>query len=418
MVGGMFNGLLAPVLFKRVIEFNVAIFLACLLRPTMKEEGWTDAFLANTLEQKKPQQKSHGKGKPSAAVHVDDAPSYSTPLDFALPLVVLVALLLAVFIGGEQVTMMFGAYGVALAVACFYLARPIRFGLAIGAVLLVHAAYQWHHDQSILADRSYFGIIRVQTKAQKIEGVPHLYNQLIHGHINHGMNFHQPEKAQDRRNPKKDFSRLATTYYHRFGPAGRVMEKFNWNKDGAQNTYHADARMPLSLLGAFAADLTGTPVPLSTMVDLWSEPPFATIGLGTGTMASYARPYQHCHYYEIDNHIRRLSLPDAGQETRRRGAGPHGRRPPAHGPAVQEPSRGSRVRWRTGQLLSYDGGRRLQLRRHPGAPDHPPGPAALFREADGGRHPVRAHVQPLRQSAAGGGRRRQGPGLCLPDRQR
>jgi len=44
----------------------------------------------------------------------------------------------------------------------------------------------------------------------------------------------------------------------------------------------------------------------------WSEPPFATIGLGTGTMASYARPFQHMHFYEIDNHIVRLSLPKAG----------------------------------------------------------------------------------------------------------
>jgi hypothetical protein len=45
------------------------------------------------------------------------------------------------------------------------------------------------------------------------------------------------------------------------------------------------------------------------LVDLWSEPPYATIGLGTGTMAAYGRPYQHVHYYEIDNHVRRLSLP-------------------------------------------------------------------------------------------------------------
>ena len=45
----------------------------------------------------------------------------------------------------------------------------------------------------------------------------------------------------------------------------------------------------------------------------WSEPPIATIGLGTGTMASYGRPYQQVHFYEIDNQILRfsLTLPDA-----------------------------------------------------------------------------------------------------------
>src|SRR5262249_27306509 len=33
VVGGMFNALLAPVLFVRVIEYTLALVLACLLRP-------------------------------------------------------------------------------------------------------------------------------------------------------------------------------------------------------------------------------------------------------------------------------------------------------------------------------------------------------------------------------------------------
>jgi hypothetical protein len=59
-------------------------------------------------------------------------------------------------------------------------------------------------------------------------------------------------------------------------------------------------RMPASIVGY-------GPNPWSQLVNLWSEPPYAVIGLGTGTMASYARPYQQLHYYEIDNHIRRFS---------------------------------------------------------------------------------------------------------------
>src|SRR5262249_53400042 len=80
------------------------------------------------------------------------------------------------------------------------------------------------------------------------------------------------------------------------------------------NIYQADARMPASLVGAAANALGTSNLPLGQFIDLWSEPPYAIIGLGTGTMASYSRPYQHCHYYEIDNHIRRLSLPvDTGK---------------------------------------------------------------------------------------------------------
>src|SRR4029453_193887 len=54
--------------------------------------------------------------------------------------------------------------------------------------------------------------------------------------------------------------------------------------------------------------LMGNRRPVEKIGKFWSKPAFATIGLGTGTMASYARPYQHCHYYEIDNNVKRLSL--------------------------------------------------------------------------------------------------------------
>ncbi len=129
----------------------------------------------------------------------------------------------------------------------------------------------------------------------------------MHGSTNHGMNFLEPDEGLG--DPTKDYSRLATTYYHRLGPAGRVMELFNWFPNSPDNVYYADARMPAAIVGNLLGDLQAGPLPLASFVNLWSEPPFATIGLGTGTMASYGRPYQHVHYYEIDNQIRKLSLP-------------------------------------------------------------------------------------------------------------
>src|SRR5262249_31745900 len=109
---------------------------------------------------------------------------------------------------------------------------------------------------------------------------------------------------------------LATTYYHQLGPAGRVMRKYNWFnhelKEEKLNYYASDARMPASLIGLTLADLGMSPIPLTQLCAVWSEPPYATIALGTGTMASSARPFQHCHSFEIDNKIRRLSLPRPG----------------------------------------------------------------------------------------------------------
>jgi hypothetical protein len=80
------------------------------------------------------------------------------------------------------------------------------------------------------------------------------------------------------------------------------------------NKYRGDHRIGESLRWLLAADVLAgqSMLPLSTLVGTQSEPAYATIGLGTGTMASYARPMQHVHFYEIDDRIRRLSLPPPG----------------------------------------------------------------------------------------------------------
>jgi hypothetical protein len=138
----------------------------------------------------------------------------------------------------------------------------------------------------------------------------------MHGTTHHGLNYQSP----------KGLRRLATTYYHRLGPVGVIMERFNWfstpflNKDLApQYTFHADARIVASAIG-LGGDTW------SQLGNLVSDPPYACVGLGTGTMASYARPFQHMTFYEIDNVIRSFHiredpffnyLPDA----KKRGAG-------------------------------------------------------------------------------------------------
>jgi hypothetical protein len=118
------------------------------------------------------------------------------------------------------------------------------------------------------------------------------------------------------------FRRLPTTYYHSLGPLGLTLQKFNWFP-GPVNTYHADARLPASLT---ALGSSPTMLPTAQLVALWSEPPVAVIGMNTGTVASYARPFQHFHFYEPTKEVIELNegkhrffhfLPDA----RSRGAG-------------------------------------------------------------------------------------------------
>ena len=67
------------------------------------------------------------------------------------------------------------------------------------------------------------------------------------------------------------------------------------NPDNAKG----DARIAVSLIGMGG--------PLEQMVAAWSEPPYAFVGLGTGTLFTYARPYQWVDAYELDPAVSALS---------------------------------------------------------------------------------------------------------------
>jgi hypothetical protein len=351
MVGGIFNGLVAPLMFWGVAEFPLAIMLGCLLRPTMKVGGgWSEMAIENYFPNLVDWFRSKGNELAKAYKRPEPNSTYamSFTLDLLLPLLLGVTAFLLM-----QFSVSFGfprgfrsvyralsfseSNAVWLAVrtnevvvtflpmvVCFlFYNRPIRLGLAVGALLYVQVAYQQMRENSanstskiIYADRSYFGVLRVRQEDEGGEMGP--YRSLMHGSTHHGLNYQ-----------KKEYRRMATTYYHQYGPAGIVMLKFNWFNDGYRKeksddpkkesfynrntwkdqmlTYSSDARICTSLIGSAAM---GVGFPMDGVAAAWSEPPFATIGLGTGTMASYARPYQHCHYYEIDRQIRRLSLPE------------------------------------------------------------------------------------------------------------
>ncbi len=330
MLGGMFNALIAPVIFDKLWELPLAIFAAVIVRPKMFDTGFLDNFLASLFEGKadapvaKPGQKGqrHVPAVSSGGVIANE--SLVRTLDFAWPLLILVLTGVLLLFLPSTATEAVNAktaqrniaidYMLPLVLACICLTRPLRVGLGIGAVLLILNVQNAMNDRSIYSNRSYFGIISVKEGDQgrkvgeKMEAFR--FRQLIHGHIDHGMNFLIPKDKADRGNPLKDLSRLATTYYHREGPVGRVMEKFNWFPGPANsNTYWADSRIGASLVASSIADLGTTgALPMTALVTAWSEPPIATVGLGTGTMASYGRPYQHVHFYEIDNQILLLSV--------------------------------------------------------------------------------------------------------------
>jgi hypothetical protein len=113
------------------------------------------------------------------------------------------------------------------------------------------------------------------------------------------------------------FLRQPTMQYHRRGPVGKVMRNLEWfrqpldafrnppgdfwaapqNRDNADD----DARIAASLIGLGASG-GFTPI-----IAGWSEPPYAFVGLGTGSLFTYAHPYQWVDAYEFDPAIRAFS---------------------------------------------------------------------------------------------------------------
>src|ERR687883_368461 len=263
MLGGVFNALIAPVVFNSVVEYPLAIILAGLLMP--------GAMLATLLrpQQQQPQhshqqEQQQGDQQPTTAAATD---SSSRPrlldarfLDIALPLAlgIVVAALswgVDVILDPRWTSVAFGlliGIGVGLCLWFAYSSsRPIRFGLGIAALII--AGTLTAGTTSLYEARSFFGVYKVIGD----EGTQNTEHTLTHGDTNHGA------QIFDGSNPP-----TPTTYYHRTGPIGQLFDA----------------------------------LPNDT-----ARAPFATIGLGTGTMACYAQPGQQMTFYEIDPLVEKMA---------------------------------------------------------------------------------------------------------------
>jgi hypothetical protein len=185
----------------------------------------------------------------------------------------------------------------------------------MGLILYAASNYSMQNERRelLFTDRSYFGILRVSEQVDETGR----YHLLMHGTTTHGLQCWVALDSLFRNNPDGR-KRESLTYYHRRCPVGQVMDRLTaWPKVSLTPfapSWASDCRLPASLVGMAAGPANFAGLPLGQLVASWSEPPYATIGLGTGTMASYGRPFQHVHYYEIDEHVRVMSLPPPGKE--------------------------------------------------------------------------------------------------------
>jgi hypothetical protein len=186
VLGGMFNALVAPMVFDSIAEYPIAIVLACALRPMFKGErrgNWArdigyPAILAMVV----------------FAVHAFDTLTYFS----AKAQVVVVGILAA-----AAAMVVFG-----------FSPRPLRFTLGVAVLIVSANAVSWHRGSfgSEFITRSFFGVHRVIYDADA--GV---YN-LMHGSTVHGS------QAKNR-----DAWREPLGYYIEGGPVGQLFEMIHEN---------------------------------------------------------------------------------------------------------------------------------------------------------------------------------------------
>jgi hypothetical protein len=190
-LGGMFNALLAPLLFTTVAEYPLALVLVCLLASPL-------SVVRSQLQQ--------------TTDHGPRTTDYGRLwLDLVLPLAI-GALVAGLILGARAAGLHSGplSYGLVFglpALICFgFSRRPVRFALCVAAIFAASALYTSDQGQVLHAERSFFGIHRVL-----LDPTGH-FHVIAHGGTLHGRQSLDPAR---RREP--------LSYYEASGPIGQVV---------------------------------------------------------------------------------------------------------------------------------------------------------------------------------------------------
>ena len=190
-MGGIFNAIVAPMLFSSVLEYPIVLALACLVVRAYAPDG-------------------DGREVPAPARLNWLGAGPSVPMDAALPLL-LAAGMFAAIVLAQRLDVRSPQLRTALTAAlpvliCFTFARrQVRFALGVAGLVVVNA-YANTNPRELLAVRSFFGISRVLVSR---DGE---YTQMVHGTTLHGMQARASERRRD-----------ALAYYFRNGPIGQLI---------------------------------------------------------------------------------------------------------------------------------------------------------------------------------------------------
>lgn len=179
VLGGIFNALLAPLLFSTLLEYPLIIILACMARPEIKplraavwlRVAFPSFVLLLTV------------GLSLLVPRLNFPPGLQNGLVLFLPLAL-----------------------------CYLLAfrQRVVFALALLAFMIGARPYLSADGHTLLTERNFFGVWRVTSDTGEE------FRRLWHGTTIHGGQYLDPAKKC-----------LATSYYHQAGPVGQIFEVCN-----------------------------------------------------------------------------------------------------------------------------------------------------------------------------------------------
>ena len=181
-LGSCFNVLIAPLLFSSVLEYPLAIVIACMLQRRESRDGDRNFNYRDVMY----------------------------PLGLYL-LTVSLARLVGHLRPGSSTIKLFIVLGVPLIIINhFFRERPMRFALSLCAVMLASIYYTGGTDRTLHVARNFFGITRVTTDSSGT------INSLYSGNTVHGRQFVDQSRRCE-----------PLSYHHENGPLGQVMAVFN-----------------------------------------------------------------------------------------------------------------------------------------------------------------------------------------------
>lgn len=225
VLGGIFNAIIAPMLFNSVAEFPIGLVLAGLLMPSARP--WP-------------------------------ALSLRTWVYVVVPLLLLGVLGL----GGVLLQESMQAYlpmsikvavvGVVTLIIWAFRRRSVLFAVSLAAVITAGTVINDQWGDNLYHTRNFFGVIKV--RAEKWRDWIAMY----HGSVRHGTQLMEPDRVGE-----------PTCYFAPNGPVGQLFQVLSERPSGLR---------------------------------------IAVVGLGAGTMASYAREGDNWVFYEIDPAVKDVAI--------------------------------------------------------------------------------------------------------------